>query len=60
MSLPDAELLAKLSPLPEGFGASCGTMKDDPVGEDLGDIDGVVLPYLTPEQCWGLWARSRT
>lgn len=45
VSFPDPQLLADLSPLPGGLRGVVWDMKEAP-GEDLGAIDGVILPYL--------------
>ncbi|WP_284980435.1 2-hydroxyacid dehydrogenase [Arthrobacter sp. fls2-241-R2A-200] len=45
VSFPDSRLLADLSPLPEGLRGVVWDMKDEP-GEELGGIDGVILPYI--------------
>ncbi|MEE9095121.1 2-hydroxyacid dehydrogenase [Pseudarthrobacter phenanthrenivorans] len=45
VSFPDPQLLADLSPLPEGLQGVVWDMKDAP-GEELGGIDGVILPYI--------------
>ncbi len=45
VSFPEPQLLADLEPLPEGLRGVVWDMKDEP-GEELGGIDGVVLPYL--------------
>jgi phosphoglycerate dehydrogenase-like enzyme len=45
VSFPEPQLLADLSPLPEGLRGVVWDMKDEP-GEELGGIDGVILPYI--------------
>ena len=45
VSFPEPQLLADLSPLPGSLRGVVWDMKDAP-GEDLGGIDGVILPYL--------------
>ncbi|MFF2028722.1 2-hydroxyacid dehydrogenase [Arthrobacter sp. NPDC058192] len=45
VSFPEPQLLADLTPLPEGLRGVVWDMKDEP-GEELGGIDGVILPYL--------------
>ena len=45
VSFPEPQLLADLAPLPEGLRGVVWDMKDGP-GEELGDIDGVILPYI--------------
>ena len=45
VSFPDSQLLADLSPLPGSLRGVVWDMKDAP-GEDLGSIDGVILPYI--------------
>lgn len=45
VSFPEPQLLADLSPLPDGLRGVVWDMKDEP-GEELGGIDGVILPYL--------------
>lgn len=45
VSFPEPQLLADLSPLPEGLRGVVWDMKDEP-GEELGAIDGVILPYI--------------
>jgi len=45
ISFPDPQLLADLSPLPGSLRGVVWDMKDAP-GEDVGPIDGVILPYL--------------
>lgn len=46
VSLPDAQLLADLQPLPDGINAVVWDMKTSPQEAGLGGIDGVVLPYM--------------
>ena len=46
VSFPDAQLLADLSPLPEGLKGVVWDLKSDPDGGALGEIDGVILPYI--------------
>ncbi|MDQ0733389.1 2-hydroxyacid dehydrogenase [Arthrobacter sp. B1I2] len=45
VSFPEPQLLVDLSPLPEGLRGVVWDMKDEP-GEELGGIDGVILPYI--------------
>ena len=45
VSFPGPQLLADLSPLPEGLRGVVWDMKDEP-GEELGGIDAVILPYI--------------
>jgi len=45
ISFPNPQLLADLSPLPGSLRGVVWDMKDAP-GEDVGPIDGVILPYL--------------
>ena len=45
VSFPEPQLLADLSPLPEGLRGVVWDMKDEP-GEELSGIDGVILPYI--------------
>ncbi|WP_284976794.1 2-hydroxyacid dehydrogenase [Arthrobacter sp. efr-133-TYG-104] len=45
VSFPDSRLLADLSPLPGGLRGVVWDMKDEPA-EELGGIDGVILPYI--------------
>ena len=46
VSFPDRQLLADLSPLPEGLKGIVWDMKSDPEDAALGEIDGVILPYI--------------
>jgi phosphoglycerate dehydrogenase-like enzyme len=46
VSFPDRQLLADLTPLPEGLRGVVWDMKSDPEDATLGEIDGVILPYL--------------
>lgn len=46
VTVPDADLLAALQPVPEGVNLVVWDFKDAPVGVDLGDVDAVVLPYM--------------
>ncbi|MDP9889488.1 2-hydroxyacid dehydrogenase [Pseudarthrobacter enclensis] len=52
VSFPDPQLLADLSPLPEGLRGVVWDMKDAP-GEELGGIDGVILPYINAGEVLG-------
>jgi len=45
VSFPEPQLLADLSPLPDGLRGVVWDMKEEP-GEELGGIDGVILPYV--------------
>jgi len=45
VSFPTSQLLADLSPLPEGLRGVVWDMKAAP-GESAGEIDGVILPYI--------------
>ena len=45
VSFPDSQLLADLSPLPSGLRGVVWDMKQEP-SEELGAIDGVILPYI--------------
>ncbi|MFE4541497.1 2-hydroxyacid dehydrogenase [Arthrobacter sp. NPDC056727] len=46
VSFPDQDLLARLSPLPEGIRGTVWDLKSDPEDVALADIDAVVLPYI--------------
>lgn len=56
VSFPEPQLLADLSPLPEGLRGVVWDMKDEP-GEELGDIDGVILPYIDAGAVMGSLAK---
>jgi phosphoglycerate dehydrogenase-like enzyme len=56
VSFPEPQLLADLSPLPEGLRGVVWDMKDEPV-EELGDIDGVILPYIDAGAVMGSLAK---
>jgi phosphoglycerate dehydrogenase-like enzyme len=60
ISLPDADLLAELSPLPEGLRGVVWDLQSDPVDADSGEIDGVVLPYLNASAVMGALARVKS
>jgi phosphoglycerate dehydrogenase-like enzyme len=46
VSFPDHDLLARLSPLPEGIRGTVWDLKSDPEDVALAELDAVVLPYL--------------
>ncbi|UTT71346.1 2-hydroxyacid dehydrogenase [Arthrobacter sp. DNA4] len=56
VSFPEPQLLADLSPLPEGLRGVVWDMKDEP-REELGDIDGVILPYIDAGAVMGSLAK---
>ncbi|WP_324645076.1 2-hydroxyacid dehydrogenase [Pseudarthrobacter sp. LT1] len=56
VSFPEPQLLADLSPLPEGLRGVVWDMKDE-TGEELGDIDGVILPYIDAGAVMGSLAK---
>jgi phosphoglycerate dehydrogenase-like enzyme len=56
VSFPEPQLLADLSPLPEGLRGVVWDMKDEP-GEELGGIDGVILPYIDAGAVMGSLAK---
>lgn len=47
LTVPDADLLQALQPLPPGLSAAVWDLVDDPVGVSPDDVDAVVLPYAT-------------
>jgi len=53
ISLPDTDLLESLSPIPDGLRAVIWDLESEPVGADLSQIDGVVLPYLNAPAVMG-------
>lgn len=57
ISLPDAELLARLQPLPAGLKAVVWDMVSDPREVAPEGIDGVVLPYLNASAVLGSLSR---
>ena len=57
VSLPDPELLAQLSPLPDGLKGVVWNLESEPVGAELDDIDAVVLPYLNASAVMGALGR---
>jgi phosphoglycerate dehydrogenase-like enzyme len=57
VSFPDAQLLADLSPLPEGLKGVVWDLKSDPDGGTLGEIDGVILPYINAGAVLGALAQ---
>lgn len=57
VSFPDAQLLADLSPLPEGLKGVVWDMKSDPDGGTLDEIDGVILPYINAGAVLGSLAK---
>lgn len=56
VSFPEPQLLADLSPLPEGLRGLVWDLKDEP-GEELGGIDGVILPYIDAGAVMGSLAK---
>lgn len=58
ISLPDVDLLAKVSPLPGGLRGVIWDLASEPVGADLGEIDAVVLPYLNASAVMGALSRA--
>ncbi|MGO4592142.1 2-hydroxyacid dehydrogenase [Paenarthrobacter sp. 2TAF44] len=56
VSFPEPQLLADLSPLPEGLRGVVWDMKDEP-GKELGSIDGVILPYIDAGAVMGSLAK---
>src|SRR5690349_18927738 len=46
VSFPDRPLLAGLAPLPAGLRGVVWDMNADPEDATLGEIDGVILPYI--------------
>ncbi len=57
VSFPDRQLLADLSPLPEGLRGVVWDLKSDPDGGTLGEIDGVILPYIDASAVLGSLAQ---
>ncbi len=57
ISFPDRQLLDDLLPLPEGLRGVVWDLKADPDGGTLGDIDGVILPYIDAGAVLGSLAR---
>lgn len=57
ISFPDRQLLADLSPLPEGLKGVVWDLKSDPDGGALSEIDGVILPYIDASAVMGSLAR---
>lgn len=57
ISFPDRQLLADLSPLPEGLKGVVWDLKSDPEGGALSEIDGVILPYIDASAVMGSLAR---
>jgi phosphoglycerate dehydrogenase-like enzyme len=57
VSFPDRQLLADLSPLPDGLRGVVWDMKTDPDGGTLGEIDGVILPYIDASAVLGSLAK---
>lgn len=56
ISFPEPQLLADLSPLPKGLRGVVWDMKGEP-GEELGGIDGVILPYIDAGAVMGSLAK---
>ncbi|CEA08500.1 Phosphonate dehydrogenase [Arthrobacter saudimassiliensis] len=52
LTVPDAQLLRELDPLPEGITAAVWDLAGEPDGVDAADVDAVVLPYA-PAGNWG-------
>lgn len=58
VSFPDQDLLARLSPLPEGIRGTVWDLKSDPEDVALAEIDAVVLPYLNAGAVLGSLSRA--
>jgi phosphoglycerate dehydrogenase-like enzyme len=58
ISFPDAELLAAVSPIPGNLKAVIWDLESEPAGGDLGEIDGVILPYLNAAAVVGGLSRA--
>ncbi|KQR00424.1 hydroxyacid dehydrogenase [Arthrobacter sp. Leaf141] len=58
VSFPTPQLLADLSPLPEGLRGVVWDMKAAP-GESAGEIDGVILPYIDASAVLGSLAHVK-
>lgn len=57
VSFPDQQLLADLSPLPEGLRGLVWDLKSDPDGGTHSEIDGVILPYIDASAVLGSLAQ---
>lgn len=58
ISLPDTDLLASVSPIPEGLRAVVWDLESKPVGAELSEIDAVVLPYLNASAVMGALSQA--
>jgi phosphoglycerate dehydrogenase-like enzyme len=57
VSFPEQQLLDDLSPLPDGLRGVVWDLKGDPDGGTLGEIDGVILPYINAGAVLGSLAK---
>jgi phosphoglycerate dehydrogenase-like enzyme len=59
VSFPEPQLLAKLTPLPEGLRGVLWDLQSEPQDAELGEIDAVVLPYIDATAVLGSLARVK-
>jgi lactate dehydrogenase-like 2-hydroxyacid dehydrogenase len=59
VSFPEPQLLAKLTPLPEGPRGVLWDLQSEPKDAELGEIDAVVLPYIDAFAVLGSLARVK-